>query len=137
MESDTTTNTENKMKLSEAILLGSLQKPQGFDGTGHPHLPEVCAFGAALLATGAHKAESVVAYWPWLVGTRFTCPACQANRDDHSYGVIPHLNNTHKWTRERIAAWVATVEPQEQPTSESVVTSDNLNSEVSRKEVLL
>ncbi len=30
--------------------------------------------------------------------------------------MVIHLNDDHRWTREQIADWVATVEPSETPT---------------------
>lgn len=99
------------MYLSEAIRLGAMMKPQGFDGTGERGLPQTCAFGAALDATGQDNVEEV---WPWLESMRCRCPinGCSIEsyyRDANgqwSRALIPHLNNCHQWTRERIADWV-------------------------------
>ena len=100
------------MKLSEAILLGAMMSPQTFralfrdDGT--------CALGAALLAVGPASEpalRSVFKRWPWAMTVSADCPGC-----GHScpvFGVITHLNDTHRWTRERIAGWVASIEPAE------------------------
>lgn len=38
------------------------------------------------------------------------CPACHGIYE-HVHRLIPHLNDEHKWTRERIADWVQTLEP--------------------------
>jgi hypothetical protein len=98
------------MKLSEAILLGAMMSPQAFqalfrdDGT--------CALGAALLAIGPVSEpalRSVCKRWPWAVTVSVDCPGC--GRSCPVFGVITHLNDTHRWTREQIADWVASVEP--------------------------
>jgi hypothetical protein len=100
------------MKLSEAIRLGSLLKPQAFGnmwvGSGS------CAFGAALDALGITKSTftTVADTWPWLKAP-MNCPACGEPTERIARIISTHLNDAHRWTREKIAAWVATVEPQE------------------------
>lgn len=96
------------MKLSEAIRLGAMMKPQGFAGTGSRKCQETCAYGAALDAISSD--ESVSTHWPWLktlYPDPVWCPVCHLSCDVH---IIPHLNNKHRWTRERIADWVETLE---------------------------
>lgn len=97
------------MSLSEAILLGAMMTPQGFralftdDGA--------CAVGSALLAVGAaHGAglRSARRRWSWAFIVSAPCPGC--GRSGHVLGVITHLNDNHRWTRERIATWVAGIE---------------------------
>jgi hypothetical protein len=105
------------MKLSAAILLGSTMSPQAFrefqDKNGSR-----CAVGAALAAIGKPiKAKIAVgvaeASWPWLTRhDAFVCPGCHGVWR-HVLGLIMHFNDVHGWTRERIAEWVATVEPQD------------------------
>ena len=95
------------MKLSEAIKLGAMLKPQGFEGTGHPNGTTTCALGAALNAISSNGC--VYGIWPWVNKIKL-CPVCEK---EPPYAVIPHLNNIHRWTRERIADWVATIEPVE------------------------
>lgn len=101
------------MRLSEAIRLGAMIRPQTYFYWFHDG--GSCAIGAALEAvgaavysdcffrTGAPKA------WEW---SRMTvaCPACE--QQDQAQEHLRHLNNVHRWTRERIADWVATIEPQ-------------------------
>jgi hypothetical protein len=42
-----------------------------------------------------------------------------------------HLNDDHRWTRERIAEWVATVEPKEpEPRTESEQAALHANNEI-------
>lgn len=99
------------MKLSEAIRLGSLLKPQAFGdmwvGVGS------CAFGAAYDAAGITITTTEASdIWPWL-DAPMKCPVCGALEELVTFVISAHLNDTHRWTREEIADWVATVEPQE------------------------
>jgi hypothetical protein len=98
------------MRLSEAILLGAMMRPQAFralftdDGA--------CALGGALLAVGATgepALRSVRNQWPWAFAVSANCPDCA--RSCPVFGVITHLNDNHRWTREQIATWVAGIEP--------------------------
>jgi hypothetical protein len=98
------------MELSEAILLGTMIRPQAFralftdDGA--------CALGGALLAVGATgepALESVRNLWPWVFTVSADCPGC--GRPGPVFGVITHLNDNHRWARGQIAGWVAEIEP--------------------------
>jgi hypothetical protein len=116
------------MKLSEAIRLGSLLRPQGFRALVDPYGGS-CALGAAMEATG-HPTKAPREIEPWDVfplltsGLLFRCPRCHhTNELQGMCGIILCLNDTHKWTRERIADWVATIEPEESP---SVVVEETL-----------
>lgn len=103
------------MRLSEAIRLGAMLKPQGFEGTGSRQCPATCAYGAALDAISRDGFPSDI--WPWIDQTLFQCPACDQK---HGMYIIPHLNNDHRWTRERIADWVETLEsPAPAPATEA------------------
>lgn len=105
------------MKLSEAIRLGAMLKPQGFGGTTKD---ASCALRAASDALGIPELRHLLYYglnyeelkgrFPFL-RCEAHCPACSARNDD-TLSIIWHLNDTHRWTREQIADWVATVEPQ-------------------------
>lgn len=105
------------LKLSEAIRLGAMLKPQSFgsmrsceavpslgDVLGLRIIEKTCAMGAAYEA-GYRSA-------PYLGVS--TCPACV------HVGPVPylvmHLNDSHRWTRERIADWVESVERAQEPT---------------------
>ena len=99
------------MKLSDAIRLGAMLKPQGFEGTGSRRCPATCAYGAALDAISSDRFPRTE--WPWLgrlTNEKVQCPACN---EKHGLYIIPHLNNDHRWTREQIAEFVRTIEPQE------------------------
>ena len=102
------------MKLSEAIRLGSLLRPQSFwrlwDGKTS------CALGAAYEAAGLlpklPDEHALYAIFP-LLRLRRRCPDCSYL--DRVKNVVTHLNDQHKFTREQIAEWVTTVEPEEPP----------------------
>lgn len=110
------------MKLSEAIRLGAMMKPQAFgsfyDNGGS------CALGAACDALGIDpNLETQFLFVPDKIGYS-VCPECGMTRfqrntaEDDAY-LIVHLNDIHRWTREQIADWVETIEAQqEQPQDE-------------------
>lgn len=107
------------MRLSEAIRLWAMLHPQYFGATygmdvNHQVLG-TCAMGAARQAGFIVRREGVLD-----IATR--CPHCGKVRDA-LLRVITHLNDGHRWTRERIADWVATVEPAE-TTDPHATTSD-------------
>ena len=109
------------MRLSEAILLGSVGTGQAFgklnDGQGN-----TCAYGSALAAEGiqvtiyrAFEIPTIIPLeWAWAfkISSKACCPAEDCNSFDlHSGGpcinIIIGLNDRHKWSRPRIAEWVA------------------------------
>jgi hypothetical protein len=106
------------MRLSEAIRLGTLMTSQAFRavfrGDG------ACAWGAALLAVGAASEWTVrsagLGRWPWAFAMSVNCPSCGRSR--LVCEVIAHLNDDHRWTRERIGAWVAELEPEDRQAPE-------------------
>lgn len=118
------------MKLSEAILLGSVGSEQGFgrvvDGD------RACAIGAALLAIGVtqlglewncedprqHGSPRLVDNWPW-TNSLSRCPHCSTH-NTVSYIISWHLNDSHRWTRPQIAAWVAEQEAIYDPPKQEV-----------------
>lgn len=119
------------MRLSEAIKLGAMLKPQGF-GDYQTGDGGACALGSALDAVGvaADKQNgltdlSLALRFP-AVNTPATCPwkLCRDTFAHEIGSVITHLNDDHCWTRERIADWVATVEPQE-TTSDGISHTTN------------
>jgi hypothetical protein len=88
-------------------------KPQAFgqydDGVG------TCALGAALDASG-HLDDcigDVGWFFPLVtVVDASPCPVFGCDHDANKYSTVPHLNDDHRWTREQIADWVATIEAQ-------------------------
>src|SRR3972149_6029033 len=100
------------MKLSEAILLGSINTEQAF-GKFYSN-GKTCAQGAALDAVGClDKVQQYTNHsihdklWPWAAekGTMITCPTGKCH-EPRSFvrSFIAHLNNDHRWTRPQIAA---------------------------------
>jgi hypothetical protein len=114
------------MRLSDAIRLGAMLAPQGFNGY-QDAWGRTCALGAALEAIGrlgaSHRAYlSWASLYPWLRGLPWrACPACAGYLSEPGLiELIVHLNDTHRWTREQIADWVATIEPREEPAAPGV-----------------
>lgn len=117
------------LRLSEAIRLGAMLRPQGF---GHLFSHgKSCALGAAKEAIGmkGKRGKSTAwkmgqtfdfpAYWPWLRMAvthpvkEYQCgPDCRHASD--AFWVVMHLNDHLRWSRERIADWVESVEPKEE-----------------------
>lgn len=114
------------MKLSEAILLGSVGTEQGYGCDAiMPNGQATCALGAALFAEGVKLGDWVVGMqvvtqrWPWtLMITPF--PEVLTKHGlfmghDCIYSMIWRLNDIAKWTRPQIAAWVADLEQTYDP----------------------
>lgn len=123
---------ERFMKLSEAIRLGSMMKPQAFGHLFDDEHNSSCAMGAAIDAIGrplrpirynevsgnlrgpAHQIpNTMVVDIPdeWFLMMNFSCHPCPAcDMIGHIDSIIVHLNDTHLWTREKIADWVENVE---------------------------
>ena len=132
------------MTLSEAIRLGAMLYPQRFKGDGITEAmggaePSACAGIAAAIAAGCplipcdpprvgrqgglvyHDVE-----WPraWidLFMLPAQCPECAHPRYPTILWNLIHLNDDHRWTRERIADWVETIEPKvSAPVTQEVV----------------
>ncbi len=105
-----------KLRLSEAIRLGSMLKPKG---TGllsvNCAAPAVCAMGAAALAAGLKPVTShqpVIDEWPWIETLKVASPV-SGGSPLPVVNVIYALNDFYGWTREEIADYVQTIEPQE------------------------
>lgn len=114
------------MKLSTAIRLGAMLKPQAF-GVYFNDIG-TCAIGAALDACGALDTNSCVSEsacrWPIFRLRIQDLPFPVYSKDSPSLpayvggpasawslgAVIAELNDAHRWTREAIADWVETVE---------------------------
>ena len=97
-----------KMKLSEAIFLGSMLTPQAI-GSFEDTRGGRCALAAACEATG----RSVLALytcdsWRWIKRLN-NCPECGGKAPTAE--LISHLNDKHRWSRVQIAKWVAAIEP--------------------------
>ena len=105
------------MKLSEAILLGSTLSEQFFFGAHSSDGKARCALAAAADACGIGL-SSLYDHFPWVQRNReMLCPQCRPELRHlerlTAFSVIVHLNDKHRWSREKIAEWVATIEPAE------------------------
>jgi hypothetical protein len=111
------------MRLSEAIRLGAMLHPQAFQSlrvidmdTGA--VVRTCALGAAEQAGYNIERESAEE-------SLQRCPACPPVPFFWSVNmVIAHLNDDHRWTRERIADWVETLEPAAGPVCDAGAGGD-------------
>ena len=110
------------MKLSDAISVGAKLRPQGTGAYYDAETHATCAMGAALEAVGVDitALDMVVLWgkcgrlWSWARAKQHECPVGDCGSITSAMGIITHLNDRpHCWTRERIAAWVAVVEPQD------------------------
>lgn len=111
------------MALSHAIRLGAMMKPQAFGSTVTAN-GDTCARGAALDAIGLladtpSKASARwydVEAWFWTQITDSVCPVANCPSADKSgtvqYLMAYHLNDYHRWSRERIADWIELHEPE-------------------------
>ena len=93
------------MKLSEAIRLGSMLKPQGF-GPTHNDGTHSCALTAALDAIGKSGYYADICYHFTTPAMRVTQPV--SGEDMLALSAIRELNDRHRWTREQIADWIDT-----------------------------
>jgi hypothetical protein len=114
------------MKLSHAILMNGMMKPQGFGFRSIHSMDAPCAIGGALQAVGIDTSKECLVYnafekiWPWVNKNEASCPVCNAASGlIKPYQIIFHLNDTHEWTRTQIAEWVASVEPAGCPEMDS------------------
>jgi hypothetical protein len=99
------------MKLSEAISLAAMLTPQAIthfiDDTGGR-----CAWASAFDAVG-HPSRPMYMDEEWKWTRRIVnCPLCKVM--ESVAATIVHLNAGHRWTRQRIAEWISTIEPTEQ-----------------------
>lgn len=117
------------LKLSDAIRLGAMYGPQLF-GTELSNDGGSCALGSAILAIGAigipctdqdpdknarpGNVATVTVTVPWDMSVKHHCPTCFWKIERPLRHLIPHLNDRHRWTREQIADWVATIEAQQE-----------------------
>jgi len=98
------------MKLSVAIRLGAMLKPQGFGSPysgGDERKTQACALEGAALALGI-KYDDLP-----FIDLQVTCPECGGPHQQYlNVFIAGHLNDAHHWTRERIADFVQSIEDQ-------------------------
>ena len=102
------------MRLSEAILLGSVGTEQCFGDFFNDGI--TCALGAALFAIGEHKASDacdnsrydlIWKHWAWTQNLVNNPSDCDKVQRGSVIKMIWQLNDLAEWTRPQIAAWVA------------------------------
>ena len=113
------------MRLSEAIRLGAMMKPQAFGVLIDDDNGRTYALGAAYDAVGikfdasglpnGYLDELVLWLHRIIELEAATCPECGVNTP--AIGLIPHLNDAHRWTRQRIADFVERYETLQIPES--------------------
>jgi len=99
--------------LSSAIRAGSALGPQAF-GEWRDDNGATCALGAAAAAELGAEYEGGInlgEFWPYGDTARTFCPkGCFPYSNVHVFGLVVHLNDAHKWTREQIADWLESEE---------------------------
>ena len=102
---------ETKLRLSEAIRLGATMKPQAF--CAFYRNGGSCALGAAFDAIGLDPDDpDTTTYpisWSWALAILRECPVCH-----EPAGIASHLNDVHRWSRERIADFVEVLELEQE-----------------------
>ena len=118
------------MKASEALLLGSLVTTQGF-GAESPASSTPCALGTIAQVLGLQFTNFGVystlgQIYPWMLQEGYDCPMCPDSIGSYkAMSLIYHLNDQHKLSRNKIAEWIATVEPKELTYQEPVFVKEN------------
>ncbi len=103
------------IRFSEAVRLGAMLTKQArgdyFRYGRGGEVVATCAYGAALLAVGAADKENRDSQPRWPYMRRLAvCPARGCGEVHRRSDLVMHLNDDHRWSRERIAAWVETLE---------------------------
>jgi hypothetical protein len=112
------------MTLSDAIRAGSKRSEQSHGILHSTNWRYACAVGAAFLGMEIHRRwptwrcscpEGIIMkFWPWTAEME-ACPQCGKKFFRGIPTVIMHLNDFHRWSREAIAEWIATIEPLDVP----------------------
>ncbi len=99
-------------ELAQAILAGSRRRPQQAFGEYFIGRQSSCALGAAYEAlfklpdeAGGVRPQRLDRFFDCLEGSVRQCPEGCKKRIPLG-AMICHLNDTHHWTRERIADWI-------------------------------
>ena len=123
------------MRLSEAIRLGigaveqTWESQFEFDDEGN--VCKACAMGTARIAMGENPLgnqgyhslkKSCLKFWPWVTEKMVSCPVC-GEAAEAVIIIYSHIGGFSSdcgyWSRERIADWVSTIEPQDEQPSPS------------------
>jgi hypothetical protein len=100
--------------LSSAIRAGSALGPQAFDRWFGKN-GATCALGAARVAEFGLEHEGGIdlgAIWPYCITAYASCPdgGCSEYGKVRIFGLVVHLNDFHRWTRDQIADWLESEE---------------------------
>lgn len=95
------------IKPSEAIRLGCLTKPVQTFGTTFDRTTGACVVGAMVVGFGAGRLPEGA--WDAIIAA--PCPLGCVKRErtwssEVGPSVAAHLNDDHRWSRERIADWL-------------------------------
>jgi len=114
-----------ELALAEAIRQGAGRRPEQAFGDYFHGRHASCALGAAFEGMyrlpgnmeGRRPTKDLEAYFDCLDGTVRACPGEGCRKVITLAALIVHLNDSHRWTREQIAAWVAGGHAVPAPTS--------------------
>lgn len=118
--------TATERALADAIRQGAHRRPEQAFGDYFRGRRASCALGAAYEGMyrlpddmeGRRPTRDLEDYFDVLEGTMRSCPAAGCRKHLALASLIVHLNDAHRWSRERIAAWVAgdpDPEPEPEP----------------------
>jgi hypothetical protein len=101
--------------LADAIRKGADRRPEQAFGDYFRGRSASCALGAAYEGMyrlpgdmeGRRPTKDLEQYFDCLEGTVRKCPVAGCRKVISLGALIVHLNDSHLWTREAIAAWVA------------------------------
>ena len=117
------------LKLSDAILLGAMSYPHVLGGyvrfNRDNEICALCSLGCAMYSVSAEFRQSPLdtywdgllrEHWPWIFTMRVKSPV--SGVVDDVYHIIGYsFGCDFRYTREQAAAWVATIEPQDEAES--------------------
>lgn len=101
--------------LADAIRSGADRRPEQAFGDYFNGRHASCALGAAFEGmyrlpddmAGRRPTKDLEAFFDCLDGTIRACPGDDCRKVLTLAALIVHLNDSHRWSREQIAAWVA------------------------------
>ena len=110
----------NEHELAAFIRDGAKRRPDQAFGDYYQGQSASCALGAAYEAmyrlprnvSGQHPTRDLDWFFDCL-DTVKACPEDGCRKRIYLAALIVHLNDDHRWTRERIADWVQTIEDAE------------------------
>jgi hypothetical protein len=98
------------LKLSEALRLGSLTTKQGFNRLQGPAPDEFCAIGTIVHVLGMDDVSGQIParrHTQLHLGVSAACDCVRPSVHPSTvWYVTEHLNDFHRWTREKIADWL-------------------------------